>query len=186
KVLIPGRPTRRKDVAAGGAAVSATAAAGGAAPSGAAPAADAPGVPPGGSGGPQAGSPCLTAGPANVPPGPAGGPKSFLVDVDGEVFNVKISQVTGGEGCAVVLEGAMEAGGPRDMPAGAVVAGAPGLVLSIAVGVGDLVAEGDEIAVMEIMKMRRSILSSRQGVVREIWAQEGEMLDADDILLVVG
>ena len=43
-------------------------------------------------------------------------------------------------------------------------------------------AEGDEVALMEIMKMRRYILSSRQGVVKEIWAQEGQMLDAQDVL----
>ena len=65
-------------------------------------------------------------------------------------------------------------------------AGAPGLVLSIAVKVGDTVAEGDEIALMEIMKMRRYILSSREGVVTEVWAHEGQMVAAEDVLLVVG
>ena len=39
---------------------------------------------------------------------------------------------------------------------------------------------------MEIMKMRRYIVSSRQGVVMEVWAQEGQMLEAEDVLLVVG
>jgi biotin carboxyl carrier protein len=60
-----------------------------------------------------------------------------------------------------------------------------GLVLSIRVKVGDLVEEGDEIAMIETMKMRRYILSSKQGVVREIWAQEGQMVQDEDVLLVL-
>jgi pyruvate/oxaloacetate carboxyltransferase/biotin carboxyl carrier protein len=131
------------------------------------------------------GAPSSSAAP-DVLPAPTGGPRSFLVDVDGEVFNVKISSVTGGDGGAVTVSEAAAAPGPQDMPEGAIVAGAPGLVLSIRVEVGEVVAEGDEIAMMEIMKMRRSICSSLQGVVKEIRAQEGQMLDADDILLVVG
>jgi len=39
---------------------------------------------------------------------------------------------------------------------------------------------------MEIMKMRRSILSSLSGVVTEVWAQEGQMLAAGDVLVVLG
>ena len=42
-------------------------------------------------------------------------------------------------------------------------AAAPGLVLSIQVKVGDAVAEGDEVAMIETMKMRRYILSSQAG-----------------------
>ena len=127
-----------------------------------------------------------SGGTSAVPAGITGGPRAFLVDVDGEVFNVKISSVPGGDGGAVTVEEVGAAAGPRDLPEGAIVAGAPGLLLSIRVGVGERVAVGDEIAMMEIMKMRRSICSSLQGVVKEIRAQEGQMLDADDILLVVG
>jgi pyruvate carboxylase subunit B len=106
--------------------------------------------------------------------------------VDGEVFNVKISPVAGGSAGAVVIEQAGALSPPREVPEGAIVAGAPGLVLSVLVQVGDPVAEGDEVALMEIMKMRRYILASKQGVVSEIWAHEGQMLEAEDVLLVVG
>ena len=60
-----------------------------------------------------------------------------------------------------------------------------GLVLSIRVREGDSVAEGDELAMIETMKMRRYIVSSKSGVVREIWAQEGQMVEDQDVLLVV-
>jgi biotin carboxyl carrier protein len=127
-----------------------------------------------------------TTGAEAAPPSLVVGSRAFLVDVDGEVFNVKISSVPGGDGGAVTIEEARAAAGPRELPEGAILAGAPGLLLSIRVGVGETVAVGDEIAMMEIMKMRRSICSLVQGVVKEIRAQEGQMLDADDVLLVVG
>jgi biotin carboxyl carrier protein len=38
---------------------------------------------------------------------------------------------------------------------------------------------------IETMKMRRSIVTPRPGVVREIHAQEGQMVDPEDILMVV-
>jgi biotin carboxyl carrier protein len=86
---------------------------------------------------------------------------------------------------AIAVEEVGAPSGPREVPEGAIVAGAAGLVLSIRVQVGDSVAEGDEVVMMETMKMRRYILSPRQGVVKEIRAQEGQMLNADDVLLVV-
>ncbi len=39
---------------------------------------------------------------------------------------------------------------------------------------------------IETMKMRRYIVSSEAGVVQEVLAQEGQMVDAEDVLLVVG
>ncbi len=156
KVLIPGKPAKRKSA--------------GAAPGAAA-----------------SGPVGMTSGEAPaVPVAVAGGTRSFLVDVDGEVFNVKISSAIGGDGGAVTVEEVGAAELRQEIPEGAILAGAPGLLLSICVAVGDVVDEGDEMAMMEIMKMRRSICSSVQGVVKEIRAQEGQMLDADDILLVVG
>ena len=74
---------------------------------------------------------------------------------------------------------------PRELPDGAILCGAPGLILSILVGVGDEVAEGGEIATIETMKMRRSIVASCGGVVREVLAQAGQMVAAEDVLMVV-
>lgn len=118
---------------------------------------------------------------------PSSFPSSFTVDVDGEVFNVKISPVWDGAGPSG------EAGrtqgpttrSPAEPPPGAVVAGAAGLVLSINVGVGDSLKSGDLVAMIEAMKMRREIRSSRSGVVKEIYAREGEMVGPEDVLMVV-
>ena len=119
-------------------------------------------------------------------------PKEFSVDVDGEVFRVKISPVLDGEGKTETtthggetLQTQKAVGRPKEIPSGAVFCGMAGLVLSIEAKVGDYVNAGDLLAMIEAMKMRRRINSLRSGVVREILLREGEMVSPEDILMVV-
>jgi biotin carboxyl carrier protein len=60
-----------------------------------------------------------------------------------------------------------------------------GLVLSIEAKIGAHINAGDLVAMIEAMKMRRHVNSPRSGVVKEIWAREGEMVNPEDILMVV-
>jgi pyruvate carboxylase len=115
-------------------------------------------------------------------------PSEFSVDVDGEVFNVKISPVwDGGEktGKAIEAERPETAKKPKELPSGALVCGMAGLVLSIEAKVGARVNTGDLVAVIEAMKMRRHVNSPRSGVVKEIYAHEGDMVNPEDVLMVV-
>ncbi len=115
-------------------------------------------------------------------------PTEFVVDVDGEVFNVKISPKWDGAGAAVGIVGAErveEPKKPKDLPPGALLCCAAGLVLSIEAKVGGSIREGDVVATIEAMKMVRHITSPRSGVVKEICAQEGEMVTSEDLLMVV-
>jgi biotin carboxyl carrier protein len=115
-------------------------------------------------------------------------PTEFTVDVDGEVFNVKISPVWDGAG---KNEGTKVAERPetvkrlKKLPSGAVPCGMAGLILSIEAKVGARVNAGDLVAVIEAMKMRRHVNSPLSGVVKEILAREGEMVNPEDILMVV-
>jgi pyruvate/oxaloacetate carboxyltransferase/biotin carboxyl carrier protein len=115
-------------------------------------------------------------------------PREFTVDVDGEEFNVKITPAWDGAGETETTMGAERPGTPkrpRQLPSGAVLCGMAGLILSIEAKVGAHVNEGDLVAIIEAMKMRRYINSPRKGVVKEIWAREGEMVAPEDILMVV-
>jgi pyruvate carboxylase subunit B len=123
--------------------------------------------------------------PAGASPDLADFPRQFSVDVDGEVFRVKVSPIWDGGGGTVAVGRAQEPPASQELPEGAILCGRPGLVLSIQVKVGDCVAQGDEVAIIETMKMRGYIVSPRQGVVKEIRAQEGQMVVAGDVLLVV-
>jgi biotin carboxyl carrier protein len=115
-------------------------------------------------------------------------PTEFAVDVDGEVFNVKISPKWDGAGGTVGTVDAEKAEGskkPREVPPGALLCGMAGLILSIEAKVGASIREGDLVAIIEAMKMRRHVNSPRSGVVKEICAQEGEMVTPEDVLMVV-
>jgi len=105
--------------------------------------------------------------------------------VDGEVFNVKISPVWGGAERTTGRERPEGAKRPKELPAGAVVSGMAGLVLSFEVKVGDSVNVGDLVAMIEAMKMRRHVNCPHGGVVKEICAREGEMVNPEDVLMVV-
>jgi len=126
---------------------------------------------------------------AKAPVGPpADFPTEFAVDVDGEVFNVKISPKWDGAGGAVrTVEAEKQEGAkkPKELPQGALLCGMAGLILSIEAKVGASIREGDLVAIIEAMKMRRHVNSPRSGVVKEIWAQEGEMVAPEDVLMVV-
>lgn len=111
-------------------------------------------------------------------------PTAYEVDVDGDVFNIKISPIwdggeESGEGDATTKKKAKEA------PPGAVSSGIAGLVLSFEVNVGDTVNAGDLVAMIEAMKMRRHVNCPHGGVVQEICAQAGEIVDPEDVLMVV-
>jgi len=64
-----------------------------------------------------------------------------------------------------------------------VVSQMPGRLLSIAVNVGDSVSKGDVVATVEAMKMENPLKSPRDGVVAEICAQEGDLLEAKGVVL---
>ncbi|MGD0229164.1 MAG: pyruvate carboxylase subunit B [Syntrophorhabdales bacterium] len=122
---------------------------------------------------------------------PSDFPTEFNVDVDGDVFSVRISPVWAGTDKAVTTERRegpqAEKGqkGPKEVPPGAVPCGMAGLVLSFNVKVGDIVKAGDLVAMIEAMKMRRHVNCTHGGVVKEICSREGEMVGPEDILMVV-
>jgi pyruvate/oxaloacetate carboxyltransferase len=109
-------------------------------------------------------------------------PREFSVEVDGEVFTVRISPLGNEAAEAVEAAGSNR---PGKAPEGAVVCEMAGLVLSVDVKAGDSVEKGDPVAVIEAMKMRRPVYSTRNGIVRQVLAHEGEIIEAGAVLLVV-
>ncbi len=59
----------------------------------------------------------------------------------------------------------------------------PGLLTSLAVAVGDEIKAGDELAVVEAMKMENVLRAERDGVIAAIKAQPGESLAVDQVIL---
>ena len=60
-----------------------------------------------------------------------------------------------------------------------------GTVWKIEVGVGDEVAEGDTVAILESMKMEMPVEAEDPGKVKEIRCEEGQSVSEGDVLVVL-
>ncbi|PVG84246.1 acetyl/propionyl-CoA carboxylase subunit alpha [Nocardioides gansuensis] len=69
--------------------------------------------------------------------------------------------------------------------AGSLLAPMPGSVIALRAAVGDVVAEGQPILVMEAMKMQHTIAAPYAGTVTELAATEGQQVEAGAVLAVV-
>ena len=61
-----------------------------------------------------------------------------------------------------------------------------GSVWKIEVTVGQTVAEGDTLLIVESMKMEIPLTAPVSGTVQEIRVTESDMVDEDQVLLVIG
>ena len=59
----------------------------------------------------------------------------------------------------------------------------PGLVTALAVSVGAKVSKGDKLLTLEAMKMQTTIYASADGVVEQIFVQNGDALESKDLIL---
>jgi propionyl-CoA carboxylase alpha chain len=59
----------------------------------------------------------------------------------------------------------------------------PGLVVSVAVAVGQEVKAGETLAIVEAMKMENVLRAERDGIVKAIFAKKGDSLAVDAVIL---
>ncbi len=105
-------------------------------------------------------------------------PTQYNVEVDGDVFEVKIMP-TG------FMEVEETEKGPFTPVEGGIYSSMQGMVIKLNVNVGDKVSVGSTIAVIEAMKMENDIQSEVEGVVEEIFVEPGDAVSAGDILMVI-
>lgn len=111
--------------------------------------------------------------------------EEMAVSVDGEKYNVKIE---GTEAIAVPkAKGTIEMAEEAKAEAAHVVkAPMRGNVVRVPVKVGDRVERGTVVLVLETMKMENNIESPVSGTVKAVKVSEGEVVDADDVLFMIG
>jgi pyruvate carboxylase subunit B len=105
-------------------------------------------------------------------------PTQYNVEVDGDVFEVKIMP-TG------FMEVEETEKGPFTPVKGSVISSMQGMVIKLNVNVGDKVSVGSTIAVIEAMKMENDIQSEVEGTVKEIFVEPGDAVSAGDMLMVI-
>lgn len=105
-------------------------------------------------------------------------PTQYNVEVDGDVFEVKIMP-TG------FMEIEETEGKTFEPVEGGIYSSMQGMVIKLTVNIGDRVTKGSTIAVIEAMKMENDIQSEVDGIVKDIFIEPGDAVSAGDILMVI-
>ena len=126
--------------------------------------------------------------------------RQFKVTVNGREYDVAVLEVTPGSPATapMSLVPAAEAGQmvvPPVMPvsaaatapvaAGDEVAQMGGVIVNISVKVGQVVAQGEQLLVLEAMKMKNHMLASRAGQVTRILVAAGDVVEAGQPVLTI-
>lgn len=121
--------------------------------------------------------------PTAASPTNAAGSAVYTVEVSGERFVVKVTEGGDIESATPVVTGA------APVPAAGVVgvtAPLAGNIFKIVVKVGDVVASGDVVLVLEAMKMETEIRAASGGTVHQVLVHEGDAVDAGQSLITLG
>lgn len=114
--------------------------------------------------------------------------KSYSITVDGKVYDVTVEEKGAGSAPTIApLAPAAPAAAPQAAPAAGggsiqVEAGAAGKVFKITSSVGASLSKGDEIMVLEVMKMETPVVAPEDGVLKSINVSEGEAVEAGHLL----
>ncbi len=60
-----------------------------------------------------------------------------------------------------------------------------GKVIDVKVDVGDAVNEGDEVLILEAMKMELPVVAPEGGTVKEVRCKKGDAVEADAVLIAM-
>ena len=80
---------------------------------------------------------------------------------------------------------APKANTPSTGGSGEVLSPLPGLILNIIVNVGDSVKNGQNLMIMEAMKMENDIVATKDGVIKTINVKNGDNISEGDVLAII-
>ena len=115
--------------------------------------------------------------------------KNYTITVNGNVYDVTVEETGSTPSVAAPKRAASAAPAPAAKPAAAagagsikVEAGAAGKVFKVSKNVGDAVKKGDEILVLEIMKMETPVVAPQDGTVASIDVAVGDSVESGALL----
>lgn len=124
------------------------------------------------------------------------------IEVDGNLYHVKLKELGRKKGTVPVIETVSPAAPSRPAPsaapaapkprptttgdAGSIYAPLPGLILEVMVKEGDTVKAGQNIMVMEAMKMENQVQAPHDGTVSKVVVQKGNSVAEGDLLADIG
>lgn len=120
--------------------------------------------------------------------------RKFVINVNGKSYDVEVEEIRNGAPVAAPVVAAPVAAPAAAAPApkasgstGSVKVEAPmpGNVLKVNVKVGDTVAEGQAVVVLEAMKMENDIAAPAAGTVASINVSVGDTVDTGAVLITL-
>jgi acetyl-CoA carboxylase biotin carboxyl carrier protein len=60
-----------------------------------------------------------------------------------------------------------------------------GKILEVKVSVGDKVNDGDEVVILEAMKMELPVVAEASGTVKEVKCKKGDAVEAEAVMIVL-
>ena len=117
---------------------------------------------------------------------PTSGPAAYVVNVDGQNYNVQVSP--SGE-----VTSATSAATAAPTPAAAPAAGnleplsspLSGNIFKVLVSAGDAIAKDDVVMILEAMKMETEVRATSSGTVATVSAKEGDSVAVGDVLMEI-
>lgn len=104
---------------------------------------------------------------------------SWKATVEGETFNVEVE----GDTSQTIVK--PKRSGKKRKKSGTVSSSIPGKVITVEVEVGQEVAEGDVVLILEAMKMQNEVAAPISGKITEINCKSGENIEANLPLVVI-
>ncbi len=115
---------------------------------------------------------------------PTSGPAAYVVNVDGQNYNVQVSpsgEVTSATLAAAPAPAAAPAAGnlaPLSSPLS-------GNIFKVLVSAGDTIAKDDVVMILEAMKMETEVRATSSGTVATVSAKEGDSVAVGDVLMEI-
>ena len=110
--------------------------------------------------------------------------RKFSVNVNGTKYEVEVEEID----AATAAKAAPTAEAPKSAPAGAgteVKAPMPGTILQVNIKPGDAVKEGQQLMVLEAMKMENEILAPVSGKITSIAVAKGSTVESGSLLCTI-
>jgi len=122
--------------------------------------------------------------------------RKFNINVNGTSYEVEVEEVGGVVSAPVAAVAAAPVASapkvaPKAAPAAVVADGEqvkapmPGNIWDVKVSVGQKVAEGDVVLVLEAMKMENEIMAPCAGTVASVQVEKGATVESGQVLLVI-
>lgn len=109
--------------------------------------------------------------------------KIYKVKVNGKVYEVEIESISESQGSIEVKNNApVQSSGVEKE----VVAPMAGTILDVKVAVGSQVKKGQVIAILEAMKLENEVVSTEDGVVKQVLVSKGQAVANQQALIIVG